>query len=114
MAGYKVGILIAPIILVKDWEVLYEKLLKTLSEKLSSEVKKDVFFELIFMTYSYVHRMINEDMFPNAINLFDKNLMKVRGRGKYIYKPEVKEEVAKFFVEKLKYYFPKNKILYIV
>lgn len=114
MAGYKVGILIAPIILVKDWEKLYEKLFIYLSEKLSDSVKKDVFFELIFMTYSYVHRMINNDMFPNAINLFNKDLMVGRGRGKYMYKPEIKEEASKFFVEKITHFFPDNKILYIV
>ena len=114
MAGYKVGILIAPIILVKDWEKLYEKLFIYLNEKLSDSVKKDVFFELIFMTYSYVHRMINNDMFPNAINLFEKNLMVGRGRGKYMYKPEIKEEASKFFIQKLKYFFPNNRILYIV
>ena len=84
------------------------------NEKLSDSVKKDVFFELIFMTYSYVHRMINNDMFPNAINLFNKDLMVGRGRGKYMYKPEIKEEASKFFIEKLSYFFPNNKILYIV
>ena len=114
LAGYKVGILIAPIILLKDWEKLYDNLFKYLNENLSKGVKKDVFFELIFMTYSYVHRMINNDMFPNAINLFNKELMVGRGRGKYMYKPEVKEEASKFFIDKLKYYFPKNKIIYIV
>ena len=114
MAGYKVGILIAPIILVNDWEKLYKKLFMYLNEKLSDSVKKDVFFELIFMTYSYVHRMINNDMFPNAINLFNKDLMVSRGRGKYMYKPEIKEDASKFFIEKLNHFFPNNKILYIV
>ena len=113
-AGYKVGILIAPIILVKDWEKLYEKLFIHLNERLSNKVKKDVFFEVIFMTYSYVHRMINNDMFPNAINLFNKDLMIGRGRGKYMYKPEIKKDASKFFIEKLTHFFPNNKILYIV
>ena len=56
-AGYKVGILIAPVILVDNWRNLYEELIKYLDENLSIEVKKDVFFELIFMTYSYVHKV---------------------------------------------------------
>lgn len=67
-----------------------------LNEKLSDDVKKDVFFELIFMTYSYVHRMINQDAFPNAINLYSPDLMTGRGRGKYMYKPVIKEEASKF------------------
>ena len=113
-AGYKVGILIAPIILVNHWEDLYDTLLKNLAEKLSDDVKKNVFFELIFMTYSYIHKMINGDMFPNAIDLFDKNLMTARGPGKYTYKTSVRENASQFFLEKLKYYFPNGKILYIV
>ena len=114
LAGYKVGIIIAPIILVDNWENLYENLFKTLYENLSNDAKKDVFFELIFMTYSYVHRMINNDMFPNAINLYNPDLMTVRGRGKYMYKQNVKENASKLILEKLKYYFPKNNIIYIV
>lgn len=113
-AGYKVGILIAPVILVDNWRNLYEELIKYLDENLSIEVKKDVFFEIIFMTYSYVHRMINNDAFPDRINLYNQDIMTVRGRGKYMYKKEVKEEGEVFFIDKLKRYFPSNEILYIV
>lgn len=113
-AGYKVGILIAPVILVDNWKKLYEELIKYLVENLSSEVKKDVFFEIIFMTYSYVHRMINNEAFPDRINLYNQDIMTVRGRGKYMYKKEIKEEGEVFFRDKLKIYFPNNEILYIV
>ena len=113
-AGYKVGILIAPVIMVDNWRMLYLELIKELSEKLSLKVKKDVFFEIIFMTYSYVHSKINEDAFPNAINVFDKNLMTGRGKGKYMYKNEYRKEGEKFFIEALKKYFSNNEIKYIV
>ena len=113
-AGYKVGILIAPVIMIDNWQKLYLELIKELSEKLSSSVKKDVFFEIIFMTYSYVHTKINEEAFPNSINLFDKNLMTGRGRGKYMYKNEFRQEGEIFFRENLKKYFPNNEIKYIV
>ncbi len=113
-AGYKVGILIAPVIFVENWKEEYENLIKYLKANLSEEVQKDVFFEVIFMTYSYVHRKINEEAFPNAITLYDQNLMTGRGRGKYMYKADIKEEGKKFFSENLKKYFPENKIIYIV
>lgn len=113
-AGYKVGILIAPIILIDNWQDKYEKLIIYLKEKLNDNVKKDVFFELIFMTYSYVHKMINNDAFPNAIKLFDENIMTGRGKGKYMYKPQIREEGTRFFLEKMKQYFPNNEIKYIV
>ena len=82
--------------------------------ELSEKVKKDVFFEVIFMTYSYVHTKINEEAFPNAIELYNKELMTGRGRGKYWYKSDIRQEGEKFFRENMKKYFPNNEILYIV
>lgn len=81
-AGYKIGILIAPVILVENWQKLYSELIEYLYNNLSDEVKKDVFFEIIFMTYSYVHKAINAEAFPNAINLFDEKIMTGRGKRK--------------------------------
>ena len=113
-AGYKIGILIAPIIFVDNWKEEYENLLIYLKENLSEEVKKETFFELIFMTYSYVHKMINNEAFPNAIQLFDKEKMTGRGKGKYMYKESIRKEGEEFFREKMQKYFPHNKIEYIV
>ena len=113
-AGYQVGILIAPIILVDNWEFLYEELIKELANTLDTQTRKDIFFELIFMTYSYVHRMINQEAFPNHIRLFDPNMMSGRGKGKYMYKKEIRDKAKQFFLDKMKYYFPNNTILYIV
>ena len=113
-AGYKVGILIAPVIMVENWKKLYLELIKKLVEELSPQVKKDVFFEIIFMTYSYVHTKINEDAFVNADYIYKKELMTGRGNGKYMYKNEYKEDGKQFFTENLKKYFPNNEIKYIV
>ena len=113
-AGYKIGILIAPIILVENWRELYTDLIKRLSIELSDKVKKQAFFELIFMTYSFVHTKINEEAFPNAINLFDKDNMTGRGKGKYAYKIETRKEAEIYIREQMKKYFPANVIEYIV
>ncbi len=113
-AGYKVGILIAPIILVDNWKELYEELIKKLSEELSESVKKDAIFELIFMTYSYVHKIINQEAFPNAINLFNPDIMTGRGKGKYMYKKETREEAEMFLRKTMKKYLKNSEILYIV
>ena len=56
------------------------------SHTISEKVKKEAFFELIFMTYSYVHNAINTEAFPNRPNLYDKEQMTGRGKGKYMYK----------------------------
>ena len=113
-AGYKVGILIAPIVLIDNWKQNYKNLIEYLNENLSYKVKKDIFFEIIFMTYSYIHRKINEEAFPNAIDLYNKEIMTSRGKGKYTYNNEIREEGKKFIIENLNKYFPKNKIMYIV
>ena len=112
--GYQVGILIAPIILVENWKKKYTELVKYLDSKLSKKVKKDAFFELIFMTYSYIHRKINEEAFPGAINLYNPELMTGRGKGKYSYKKDVREDGEQFMRELMNKYFPNNKIEYIV
>ncbi len=113
-AGYKIGILIAPVIMVDNWKQLYLELIQRLNKELSEKVKNDVFFEIIFMTYSYVHTKINEEAFPNAINLYNKDSMTGRGRGKYGYKKELREDGEEFFRVQMKKYFPNNKIEYIV
>ena len=112
-ADYEVGIIIAPIILVDDWESLYEGLVQSLKEKLSQKAQSKVFFEAIFMTYSYIHRMINNDAFPFAINLYDKGIMTGRGRGKYTYKKALREEGEKYIRKLISKYFPNNKIIYV-
>ncbi|MBR3003028.1 MAG: spore photoproduct lyase [Clostridia bacterium] len=113
-AGYKVGILIAPVIMVENWKELYLELIKELESKLSDKVKKDVFFEVIFMTYSFVHTKINEEAFPNAINLYNKEQMTGRGKGKYMYKNDLRKDGEVFIREQLGKYFSNNEILYVV
>lgn len=113
-AGYKIGILIAPVILVENWKELYTELIQKLNQTLSPKVKKQAFFEIIFMTYSYVHTRINEEAFPNAINLYDREKMTGRGRGKYGYKEKNRIEAEIYLREQMKKYFPNNRIEYIV
>ena len=113
-ADYKVGILIAPVIFVENWEKIYHELIIYLRENLSEKAKKETFFEVIFMTYSYVHNAINQEAFINSIEIYDKEKMTGRGKGKYMYKKELRQEGEKFFREELGKYFKSNKIWYIV
>ena len=112
-AGYKIGILIAPVILVKNWKIQYEELLKFLENNLSEKAKKKIFFEIIFMTYSYVHRMINSEAFPTLVNLYNQDIMTGRGKGKYCYRPDVRKEAEKDILELMHRYFPNNEIKYV-
>ena len=48
------------------------------------------------------------------IDLYNKENMTGRGRGKYWYKKELREDGEKFLREQMKKYFPNNPIEYIV
>ena len=113
-AGYKTGILIAPVIMIENWKEKYHELIKELEAKLTPKSKSQIFFEIIFMTYSFVHDKINTEAFPNAIKIYEKEKMQGRGKGKYMYKTELREDGKNFFEAELKKYFPNNKIEYMV
>ena len=82
-AGYKVGILIAPVILVENWKELYTNLIQRLNSELSEKVKKQAFFEIIFMTYSFVHTKINEEdqLVLSKLKFFSGSLAKGLTKG---------------------------------
>ena len=58
--------------------------------------------------------MINPESFPSAVVLFDQKKMTGRGKGKYMYKKELREEGSIFIQEMMKKYLPDSKIAYIV
>ncbi|MDD3169365.1 MAG: spore photoproduct lyase, partial [Eubacteriales bacterium] len=113
-SGYPVGMLIAPVVLMDGWKELYSVLISQLSEKLLPAAKKKLFIEIIFMTYSYIHRAINEEAFPNAVTLYDQSLMTGRGRGRYCYRESIRTEAALYLREELAKKLPGIPILYIV
>ncbi len=112
-AGYPVGLLIAPIILLPDWRRLYGELIERLADELSPKVKQEGFIEIILMTYSYVHNMINTEAFPNALQLFDRQRMTGRGRGKYCYRNDIRAEAEAFLRQELSRQLGTMPILYI-
>lgn len=95
-AGYKVGLLIAPVVLIEDWKIQYSRLIEQLAQELSEAVKKQLFIEIIFMTYSFVHRAINREAFPGSMELFSQELMTGRGRGKYCYRLPLRQQGEEF------------------
>lgn len=113
-AGYPVGLLLAPVILIPDWKQYYSYLIDQLADKLSLKVKETAFLEIIFMTYSFVQNAINTEAFPGAVTLYDKNIMTGRGRGKYCYRDSLRVEGEAFLREQLDKKLPKMKILYVV
>lgn len=113
-AGYKVGILIAPVVMTDNWRELYTRLIEQLAGGISQKAKDQLFIEIIFMTYSYVHRAINREAFPNAVELFDKSLMTGRGRGKYCYREDVRAMGEQFLRKQLEQKLKGIPIIYVV
>jgi spore photoproduct lyase len=113
-AGYPVGILIAPLILLPGWQQLYEGLFEWMADTLPHGLLAAAPFELIFMTYGYAHRQINPEAFPGVSEPFDTELMAPCGRGRFGYTKKVKEEASEFFRQKIATYFPESTIAYIV
>jgi spore photoproduct lyase len=113
-AGYRVGMLIAPVVMAENWMELYGRLMEQLSDEISQKVKDQLLIEIIFMTYSYVHRAINREAFPNAVELFDKSLMTGRGRGKYCYREDVRAMGEQFLREQISQKLSGIPIVYVV
>ncbi len=113
-AGYKIGINIAPIILLGDWKEQYDGLFDRLYRNLDDRLKQDLFFELIFMTYGLENEKINKEALPGTVNLFEKEKMSPKGRGKYRYKPEFYDQATEYFRKQIARKFPRAKINYIV
>ncbi len=112
-AGYPVGLLIAPVILLPDWKRLYGELIERLADELSERITHSGFIEIILMTYSFVQNVINTEAFPNAVQLLDRKTMTGRGRGKYCYRNNIRAEVESFLREKLSRQLGTMPILYI-
>ena len=112
--GYKTYILIAPVIITDTFYEDYTNLINKLKEKLSDKAKEFITFEIIFMTYSYVHRKINEEAFTNTINLYSKDLMTSNGKFKYRYKDSIKSVAKEFLKDLIAKNFDNYEIKYIV
>lgn len=111
-AGYPIGLLIAPVILIENWKSLYKELIEILATELSPTVRKNGFIEIILMTYSFVQNAINTDAFPVVEPLYNKELMTGRGRGKYCYQNNIRLEVEIFLRDEIELKL-KMRILYI-
>jgi spore photoproduct lyase len=85
-----------------------------MNDVLTTTSKKQITFEIIFMTYSYIHDKINTEAFPKSPKLYSKDLMTSRGVGKYHYKDTVKNKASIFIQDLLKKNFTNYNIKYIV
>jgi spore photoproduct lyase len=113
-AGYRVGLNVAPIMLVDDWQEQYAHLFDLLRERLDSDLLRQTFFELIFMTFGWANARINEASMPGVLDVFEKAKMRPKGPTKMTYKPPLREEAAAWFRSEVAARFPEAVVSYVV
>jgi spore photoproduct lyase len=113
-AGYRVGLNIAPIILEDGWESMYEELFRQLEEQLLPKLKGQLFIEIIFMTYGLPNFYINTASMPKAVDLLNKDKMRLKSPGKYTYRNEYRNAAEYILRGYTEQYLPEATISYIV
>jgi spore photoproduct lyase len=112
-AGYPVGLLIAPVVLLPGWEDMYEELVLTLARTLPPDLLHILNIEVIIMTYGYTLKAIHDAAFKGAVDVYDPERMRPSGRGKFRYKREIAmdaQQTMRLIIEK---HLPECRIAYI-
>ena len=84
-----------------------------LEAELDPGLKKELFFEVIFMTYGLANEKILSEAMPNALKLLDRITMRPKGRGKYCYRQEFRSGAEDFVLRQIKQKFPLASISYV-
>ena len=112
--GYKVGLVIAPIMPVPDWEEQYTHLLDKLEKAL--DFACDMTFELISHRFTPGSKAILQEWYPNTSIDFDESNRAMKfnkfGGKKFVYKQVTMNSLRSFFYSELKRRFPDAPILY--
>ncbi|WP_051360066.1 SPL family radical SAM protein [Adhaeribacter aquaticus] len=112
--GYKVGIVIAPIMAIPDWEEQYTTLLSQLAAAL--DFPCDLTFELITHRFTPGSKALLQEWYPNTSIDFDENSRALKfnkfGGKKFVYNSGTMKMLRSFFYTELKSLFPEAPILY--
>jgi spore photoproduct lyase len=111
---YPIGLVIAPIIAIEDWQEHYMQLFEDVSNTLDFEV--DITFELISHRFTPGSREVLQTWYPNSKLEMDETNRVVKrnkfGGVKYVYDGETMKQMRSFFEQQIRRRFPKAQILY--
>ena len=112
--GFPVGVVLAPIMAIENWEAHYLSLLDDLAEALS--FAPDLTFELITHRFTEGSRSILQEWYPNtSLDMSDearsKKLNKFGGT-KYVYQKDLMKALKAFFYAEIGKRLPQAQILY--
>jgi len=112
--GYPVGVVIAPIMPIEDWSLLYSQLFDAISEALDFDC--DLTFELISHRFTPGSKQVLLDWYPNTSLDMDESTRSVKrnkfGGTKYVYDSETMKTLRHFFEREIGRRFPQARILY--
>ncbi len=112
--GYPIGVVLAPIMPIPDWEQHYNDLLDRLADKL--DFSCDLTFELISHRFTPGSKEILLQWYPNtSLDLDEVGRVVKRnkfGGQKFVYSPDMMKQLRSFFEKGIGRRFPKAKILY--
>lgn len=112
--GYPVGVVIAPIMPIEDWQAHYSQLLDTIATALDFDC--DLTFELISHRFTPGSKETLLEWYPQSKLEMDESTRKVKrnkfGGLKYVYETDVMKELRSFFEREIVKKFPKANILY--
>jgi spore photoproduct lyase len=112
--GYPVGVVIAPIMPIEDWESHYTELLDSISTALDFDL--DLTFELISHRFTPGSKKTLLEWYPQTKLDLDESQRTVKrnkfGGIKYVYEADIMKELRRFFEREVSRRFPHAKILY--
>jgi spore photoproduct lyase len=112
--GYPVGVVIAPIMLIEDWQMHYSQLFDAIAEALDFDC--DLTFELITHRFTPGSKQTLLEWYPQSKLDMEESTRTVKrnkfGGIKYVYEADTMKMLRGFFERTLAKRFPRAKILY--
>lgn len=112
--GYPIGLVVAPIMPIENWEQHYTELFDRVSETLNFAC--DLTFELITHRFTPGSKDVLLGWYPNTSLEMDESTRDVKrnkfGGTKYVYSKAKMTEMRRFFERELAARFPQGRLLY--
>jgi spore photoproduct lyase len=116
LAGYRVGLTIAPVMPVPDWQESYGALLDHVSAALRDVPDLDLTVEIITHRFTPGSKDVLLDWYPNTRLEMDEDLRSEKrtkfGGVKYVYPREVMREMRSWFADAVEHRLPGAQLLY--
>ena len=112
--GYPIGIVLAPIMAIADWQQHYGDLFELIAQTL--DIDCDLTFELITHRFTPKSKEVLQTWYPNSkLDLESDNRSQKRnkfGGVKYVYHKDTMTELKEFIEAQIESNFPQAQILY--